>query len=104
MWTLTNRDLDDGAQEKVVAASDFRGPKKAVDRQRTNFACVPLLLIAILYCGFCVIAPSIISDPNSLRLLEGTDYAGLIMSMLLMCIRKPELMNILTICPSLRKL
>ena len=65
MWSFTANDLADGAQEKVVAASDFRGPKRAEDRRRTDSWCLGLLGIAIAF----------IKDPwgTNIEMTEGLD-------------------------------
>lgn len=76
MWSFSASDLSEGAQEKVVAAADFKGPKKPSDRNVTNFSCIPLLVIGLLFCGFCVVVPSFFGSPNYMKLLVGTDYNG----------------------------
>lgn len=76
MWSFTANDLADGAQEKVVAASDFRGPKRAEDRRRTDSWCLGLLGIAIVFSGFCFVAPYYIGEPDYDKLLNGMSYNG----------------------------
>lgn len=76
MWSFSTNDLADGATEKVVAASDFRGPRRKDLRVRTDTLCFPILFIGLVFCGYCFIAPYAIRDPNFLKLLQGTDYAG----------------------------
>jgi hypothetical protein len=74
MWSFSTSDLAEGAQEKVVAASDFRGPKK--ERRFTNFSCLVLLVLCVIFCGFCVIYPSFVGSPDPYKLIYGTDYSG----------------------------
>jgi hypothetical protein len=76
MWSFTASDLAAGAQEKVVAAADFKGPKRPEHRHRTNLGCMPVLALGLLFCGYCVVVLSFIKDPSYYKLLWGTSYAG----------------------------
>jgi hypothetical protein len=83
MWAFSSKDLDEGAQERMVAASDFRGPKKVVDRIVTDSKYIYILFIGMVYCIYCGIAPTLIRHPNSNKLLFGTDYSGEFLSLLI---------------------
>lgn len=76
MWAFSVKDLDDGAQERMVAAADFRGPRRTRDRIVTDFQYIVILFIGMIFCGYCAIAPSLIRNPDANKLLYGTDYAG----------------------------
>jgi hypothetical protein len=77
MWSFTASDLAAGAQEKVVAAADFNGPKRRELRQRTNLCCLPVLGLGLLFCGYCVVVLSFIENPSYYKLLWGTSYSGI---------------------------
>lgn len=76
MWSFTASDLSAGAQEKVVAAADFNGPKRRELRQRTNLSCVLVLGLGLLFCGYCVVVLSFTENPSYYKLLWGTSYSG----------------------------
>ena len=77
MLNFSKADLSDGAQEKVVAAADFRGPKPREARSKTDLFILPFIFLGLLFCCYCSIAPHITGEPGYYKLTYGTNYAGL---------------------------
>lgn len=76
MLSFSKSDLSNGAQEKVVAASDFQGPRPRGHRAMTDSGCLPIMFLGLLFTGYCTIAPHVAGKPGYYKLTYGTSYAG----------------------------
>ena len=76
MLSFSKTDLANGAQEKVVAASDFKGPRPRAHRNMTDLFCVPLILLGLIFSGYCAVAPHVTGDPGYYKVTYGTAYDG----------------------------